>query len=219
MKGTPVYPAGNVMAENVNAKQLRGDRLVANVLDATIAELSHLGVENISVENVAERAGVNKTTIYRRWPTPEKLIRAALLRIANEGVVVPDEGNLRADLSKLIDMLRILLASPNTHALIRMHLSGTMHGELARFARTIRRQKDEQMKTVFVRAVERGELPRGTDVDLLYDTVVGAFFNLAVFQSEPASEARMKGAVDLILDGAKNTTGGRRAGGVSRKKG
>jgi AcrR family transcriptional regulator len=194
------------MAEDANPKQLRGDRLVANVLEATIAELSHLGVESISVENVAERARVNKTTIYRRWPTPEKLIRAALLHIASEGIVVPDEGTLRADLSKLIDMLRILLASPHTHALIRMHLGGTMRGDLARLARTIQREKDEQMKTIFVRAVARGELPPGTDVDLLYHTLVGAFFNLAVFRREPASDARMEQAVDLILLGARNTT-------------
>jgi len=104
------------MADDSHAKQLRGERLVTNVLEATIAELSRLGAENLSVESVAERAQVNKTTIYRRWPTPEKLVRAALLRIANEGILVPDTGSLRADLSKLIDMLRILLGSPHTHA-------------------------------------------------------------------------------------------------------
>jgi AcrR family transcriptional regulator len=192
------------MADTSHAKQLRGERLVTNVLEATIAELSRLGAEHISVESVAERARVNKTTIYRRWPTPEKLVRAALSRIAREGIVVPDTGSLRADLSQLIEMLRILLASPHTHALIRMHLGGTMHGELARLARTIQREKDEQMKSIFVRAVARGELPPGTDVDLLYDTLVGAFFNLALFRPEQASEARMERAVDLILDGAKN---------------
>ncbi|MET0594384.1 MAG: TetR/AcrR family transcriptional regulator C-terminal ligand-binding domain-containing protein [Polyangiaceae bacterium] len=193
------------MSHASTAKQLRGDRLVANVLEAAIAELSNLGTQNISVENVAERARVNKTTIYRRWPTPERLIRDALMHIAREGIVVPNTGTLRADLSKLLEMLRILLASPHTHALIRMHLGGTMHGELARLALTIQRQKDKQMKTVFVRAVERGELPPETDIDLLYDTLVGAFFNLAVFRQERASLARMERAIDLILDGAKNS--------------
>ena len=192
------------MSRASSAKQLRGERLVANVLEAAIAELSNLGAQNISVENVAERARVNKTTIYRRWPTPETLIRDALLRIARDGIVVPNTGSLRADLSKLVEMLRILLASPHTHALIRMHLGGTMHGELARLAATIQRQKDKQMKTVFVRAVERGELPPETDIDLLYDTLVGAFFNLAVFRQERASLARMERAIDLILDGAKS---------------
>lgn len=193
------------MAEKINAKQVRGDRLIANVLDATIAELSRLGADGISVENIAERARVNKTTIYRRWATPEKLVRDALMRIANEGIVVPDTGSLRSDVSKLIDMLRMVVASPHTHALIRMHLSGAMHGDLAALALSIHRQKDEQMKTVFVRAVARGELPPDTDVDLLYDTLVGAFFNLTFFRPEPASVARIEQAVDLILEGAKNT--------------
>ena len=207
------------MAENVSIKQVRGDRLVAKVLEATIAELSRLGFDNLSVESVAERAQVNKTTIYRRWPTPEKLIRAALLRVASKGIVVPDTGSLRTDLSKLIDMLRIVLASPHVHALIRMHLGGTMHGELAALSLTIQRQKDEQMKTILIRAVERGELPPGTDVDLLYDTLVGAFFNLAVFRREPARVARMERAVDLILDGAKNTARRtRRTGGHLRSQ-
>jgi AcrR family transcriptional regulator len=192
-------------AENTATKQVRGDRLIANVLEATIAELSHMGTDGISVESVAERAGVNKTTIYRRWATPKELIRAALLRIANEGIVVPDTGSLRSDLSKMIDMFRTLAASPFTRAMIRMHLSGTMQGDLAALAFTIHRQKDEQMKTVFIRAVARGELPPDTDVDLLYDTIVGAFFNLTVFRPEQARRAQMERAVDLILVGAKNT--------------
>lgn len=207
MQRADVYCTGGLMVESINAKQVRGDRLIANVLDATIAELSRLGADSISVENVAERAGVNKTTIYRRWPTPEKLVRDALLRIANEGIVVPDTGSLRSDVSKLIDMFRMVVASPHTHALIRMHLSGTMHGDLAALARSIHREKDEQMKTVFVRAVARGELPPHTDVDLLYDTLVGAFFNLTIFRPERASGARMEQAVDLILVGAKNASG------------
>jgi AcrR family transcriptional regulator len=192
------------MGNDIRAKQLRGERLVANVLEAAIAELARLGDDGISMESVAERARVNKTTIYRRWATPEKLVRAALLRIANEGIFVPDTGSLRADLSKLIDMFRVVIASPHTRALIRMHLGGTMHGSLAVLARTIHRQKDEQMKTIIARAVARGELPPGTDIDLLYDTLVGAFFNLAVFRPDRASRARMEQAVDLILVGAKN---------------
>jgi AcrR family transcriptional regulator len=207
------------MADDADAKQIRGDRLVANVLEATIVELSRSGFENISVESVAERAGVNKTTIYRRWPTPEKLVRAALLRVADEGIAVPDTGSLRADLSYLIEMLGVIVASPHTHALLRMHLGGTMHGDLAALSLTIQRQKDEQMKSIFVRAIERGELPRSTDINLLYDTLVGAFFYLAVFQREHRSEARMEQAVDLILGGAKNMTRpAKRTAGPARKQ-
>jgi len=199
-------------------KQLRGDRLVANVLEATLIELSRAGFENISVENVAELAQVNKTTIYRRWPTPEKLVHAALLRVASEGITVPDTGSLRADLSKLVDMLRVVLSSPHNLALFRMHLGGTMQGDLAALALSIQRQKDEQMKAIFVRAVERGELPRSTDIDLLYDTLVGSFFYLAVFGGKQRSGVRMVQAVDLILNGARNATGRTRNATNGRRK-
>ena len=195
------------MAVTTHPKQVRGDRLVANVLEATLVELSRTGFENISVENVAELAQVNKTTIYRRWPTPEKLVHAALLRVASEGITVPDTGRLRADLSKLVEMLRVVLSSPHNLALLRMHFGGTMQSDLAALALSIQRQKDEQMKAVFVRAVERGELPESTDIDLLYDTLVGAFFYLAVFGGKQRSAARMVEAVDLILNGARNATG------------
>jgi hypothetical protein len=72
-----VYSTGGLMANSINAKQVRGDRLIANVLEATIAELSRLGADGISVESIAERAQVNKTSIYRRWATPDKLVRDA----------------------------------------------------------------------------------------------------------------------------------------------
>jgi AcrR family transcriptional regulator len=54
-------------------KQIRRNELVAKVFQATLAEVGRVGVEHLSIEEVAERADVNKTTIYRRWPTPEGL--------------------------------------------------------------------------------------------------------------------------------------------------
>ena len=218
MCAAAIYNDPGLMAETNGAKQVRGERLVKNVLEATIAELSGVGVDNISVEDIAERARVNKTTIYRRWPTPEKLVRAALMHIAEEGIAVPDTGSLRGDVSKMVDMFRILVASPRIHALIRMHLSGTMRGDLAALASSIQRRKDEQMKTVFKRAVARGELPRDTDVDLLYHTIVGAFFNLAVFRPEHASQTRMEQAVDLILRGAMARRPKRTKGSIRKRR-
>ena len=77
-------------------KQIRGDELVAKVFRATLAEVGRVGVEHLSIEEVAERADVNKTTIYRRWPTPEGLARAALACAAESNTSPPDTGSLRA---------------------------------------------------------------------------------------------------------------------------
>jgi AcrR family transcriptional regulator len=188
-------------------KQVRGERLVTKVLEATLAELARVGLDNLSIEDVATRAAVNKTTIYRRWPNTAELVRAALLRVADETMAVPDKGRLRADLSDFIGRFRVLIASPDTFALLRMHLGGTLRGELAALAFSIQEQKDRQIKVMLERAVARGELPGDTDIDLLYEALVGALLNLVVFRPYPASVARLELVVDLILVGAQNGGG------------
>src|SRR6478736_4384126 len=74
----------------------RAARVVTDVLVATAEELSRVGYSALRVEDVATRSGVNKTTIYRRWPTKPDLVGAAL-RAVWESPEVPDTGTLRGD--------------------------------------------------------------------------------------------------------------------------
>ena len=55
----------------------RGAPVVHAVLEATLDELGLVGYGALSVEQVATRAGVNKTTVYRRWPTKAALVERA----------------------------------------------------------------------------------------------------------------------------------------------
>ena len=48
------------------------------ILDATIELFVESGYEGLSIEGVAARAGVGKTTIYRRWSSKEDLIVDAI---------------------------------------------------------------------------------------------------------------------------------------------
>ena len=73
----------------------RSARIVADVLRATAEELARVGYAALRMEEVARVAGVNKTTVYRRWPTKEDLVSAALLALPedyftkNKVVVLP----------------------------------------------------------------------------------------------------------------------------------
>jgi AcrR family transcriptional regulator len=64
----------------------RRDFVVEKILRHALEELTVRGAAGFRVENVAKAADVNKTTIYRRWPTKEGLIKAAL------GSGMPGEG-------------------------------------------------------------------------------------------------------------------------------
>ena len=60
----------------------RSARVVADVLRTTLEIIGEHGFAGLRVEDVAARAGVNKTTIYRRWPTRGDLVIAALTELS-----------------------------------------------------------------------------------------------------------------------------------------
>src|SRR5687768_1506454 len=69
----------------------------AAIIRATIELLQELGVAGLSMDLLAQRAGVGKATIYRRWDSKEAVILHAL-RMSDTPIPTPDEGSLRADL-------------------------------------------------------------------------------------------------------------------------
>src|SRR5687768_17134081 len=82
----------------------RAADVVARVMNATAHELGRAGYAALRIEDVAERSGVNKTTIYRRWPGKSDLVLevinqqvAAALGQRPEGLSF-DTGTLRGDL-------------------------------------------------------------------------------------------------------------------------
>jgi AcrR family transcriptional regulator len=191
-------------------KQIRGKRLVAKVMAAALAEMARVGAEGLSIEDVAERADVNKTTIYRRWPTPEILARQALLCASESSSAPLDTGGLRGDLMELAREFRRVAASSDMQTILRMRFAGGARGRLATLTNDLHEKKHVRSKAILRRAVERGELSKGTDTELLHDIVLGTLLYLVVFSRKRSDEARLGRALRLILDGAVHPEPARR---------
>jgi AcrR family transcriptional regulator len=187
-------------------KQVRGEELVSKVLQAALAEVARVGVERLSIEDVAARAAVNKTTIYRRWPTPEGLARAALACAADSHTPPPDTGSLRGDLREFAREFRRIASQRDMKTVMRLRWSGSATGPLATLTRGIQAKKHAQWKQMLQRAVSRGELPAGTNLDLVYDVVVGTLVYLVVLSPSRSEAERIDRAIDTILDGALQGT-------------
>jgi AcrR family transcriptional regulator len=71
------------------------------IIDATLELLAEEGFQGLSIEAVAARAGVGKTTIYRRWSSKEELVMEAIRHVQID-VPVMDTGNFRNDLAALL---------------------------------------------------------------------------------------------------------------------
>src|SRR5579863_7338677 len=76
----------------------RSARVRARVLEATLDELVESGYAGMTVQGVAARAGVNKTSLYRRWGSKGGLLADALLSSSSDLTDPADTGNLRQDL-------------------------------------------------------------------------------------------------------------------------
>lgn len=209
-----VAPAPASSSSVDGERQIRGERLVEKVLEATLEELSLVGYGNLSMETVAERAGVNKTTIYRRWPTKADLAGAALCKEASGTVCVPDTGSIRSDMVAMLQEFRDLLRTRRGQSLFRMFFAEGLSPEVAGIVEKLREEKEKEPKAAVARAVARGELPAGTDVDLLFTTLTGSLQSLIFFCAEVPNDARIEQIVDLVLGGAcaaSATTGPPRA--------
>ena len=91
------------------------------MLEATLQELAIVGYRALSIEVVADRASVNKTSIYRRWPAKAELVTAAFRLVVDELLYIPDEGSLRVDLAKFVRRFRDFAQSARGRGLFRVY--------------------------------------------------------------------------------------------------
>lgn len=180
-------------------RHVRGKALVEKVHDAAIHALAHLGYDKLTLEDVADAAGVNKTTVYRRWTSKAALMNEALERFGATFPPPPDEGSLRADLVVLLRRHRDALRQPLIRELVRMSTENRHHADIAEVGERLRREGDEGTLRVYQRAVARGELPADTDVRLLRAFATGVISELVFFRSEDCDDARIDRIVDMVI--------------------
>ncbi len=181
---------------------VRGEPVVRGILEATLEELARTGYGALRIDDVAARAGVNKTTVYRRWPTKEELVRAALLSITGQWMTRPDTGALRTDLLSIARQMVSLSCSCEAQGLFRMFLAEGPDSEIMTIARSLRQMHQEIPRAVIEAAQARGELAPGIDAALLFGALVAPIKERLFMDREEVDEGFLVRLVDLLLYGA-----------------
>ncbi|MBB5777570.1 TetR/AcrR family transcriptional regulator [Nonomuraea jabiensis] len=170
------------------------------IFDATLRLVAEKGYDGLTVEGVAEHSGVNKTTIYRWWPSKAALLGAALVEADALGFEAPDTGSLRGDLVALVEGVRRLLTEPPSSDIAVAALAAAVrHPELD--ARRFFADRFAREREIFERAVRRGELKESVDPMLIVDLLAGAVWMRAVFRGLPVADDFPAAAVSALLDG------------------
>jgi AcrR family transcriptional regulator len=183
----------------------RSERVVRDVLQAAAAELGKVGYAALRVENVAAAAGVNKTTVYRRWPAKADLVAAAIREMRGPAQAPPDTGSLRGDLLHLIREYAARAASPEKKILARMLTVEQDHPEVKQLVRALREEHQAPWLAVIRRAAARGELRPGSDPRLIQEAITAPVFSRLFRHDEPVDDAYLGALVDLVARGAESS--------------
>lgn len=173
------------------------------ILSATLEELAETGYRALRVEDVASRAGVNKTTIYRRWPEKSDLVHAAFRTVAHDNFAFEESaGSLREDLLSKGRTFARFATSPEGRSLVRMMFIEGSDRELRDIFRTIRTSHMSSPHEAIAKAIARGEIGSAAEAQLLLESFVGAIYHRIFILNEPFGERELAALVDLLLHGA-----------------
>jgi len=164
----------------------RSARVRSAVLGATVEILAGEGYEHLSVESVAARAGVHKTTVYRRWPTKADLVADAVRERAQQLVPVPDTGTLAGDLRALARSIAGNIGSDvGTRMARTLIAAAVVSDEIAATQREFWAERFALTGVIVERAIARGELPPRTDARFVLETLIGPLYVRLLLTGEP----------------------------------
>ncbi|MFD7417188.1 TetR/AcrR family transcriptional regulator [Kitasatospora purpeofusca] len=181
----------------------RAARVREAVLTAALDVLAEEGVAGLSIAAVAARAGVNETTVYRRWGSREKLVLDAMITGSTEGIPVPDTGDVRTDLAAFARALADYLATPTGRGVARAAALSSEDAELAEAWHAFWRSRLDQAGVIVDRAVERGELPAGTEAALALELLCAPIQTRALLGHRPIEPDLPERLADTVLDGLR----------------
>lgn len=181
----------------------------AAILEATRAALVELGWSKLTMGDVATRAGVAKTTLYRRWANKNELVVDAVAVLFDE-LELTDRGSLMADVEGVVLQFAALLNRPETKTALMAVVAESTSDNALRVR--IRSAIVDRQKRLVVegreRAQARGELPYEEDpgaaarnTDLIFDVVAGAVVHRALVSAEPVDEEWARRFTLLLVSG------------------
>ena len=174
------------------------------ILQATIELLAEDGFGGLSIEAVAARAGVGKTTVYRRWPSKIPLVVDALMHLKMPAsMVFPDEMTTRDALIRaLSEVIRAHGREPTGRILAGLVDAMSRDAELAEAVRT--QLVSNRRTTVFAlieRGISRGEIRSDVDAEVLADLLAGPIVMRTLLTGRPVTPRLARQIVALVLDG------------------
>ncbi|PKW10975.1 transcriptional regulator, TetR family [Streptomyces sp. 1222.5] len=194
----------------------RSEDADVRILGAAQELLFARGYDRFVMDEAAVRAGVAKTTLYRRWPTKDHLLVALVAKIQDE-VPVADTGEVRADLTVYLTAIATGLNrmrgvgrtgdrdDRSAGMVAELVAAAARHPDVGDAVRGLFARRNTLVLALLDHARERGDLRAGTSSTVLFDQLAGALYYRLLVTGEPIDAAYVRELVDHALTGAAAT--------------
>ncbi len=182
----------------------RSKRAHEAILNAAAELFIERPYSDVCIEAIAARAGVGKQTIYRWWNSKAAVLMEACAALVAREVPLPDKGSfvedLRDYLSHICSFFDTQLPRP---AIAGLLAEAQCNADLARaFHERLLMQRRTVLQTILQRAVARGELRPGLDLDVIIDMIHGALWYRTLILKAPLNEAFIEGVIAQVIAGS-----------------
>jgi AcrR family transcriptional regulator len=183
----------------------RSERSHRAILEAAKDLLEERGFVDLTIDEVAQRAGVSKPTIYRRWPTKGTLVFAAFSAQFLARQPVPNTGSLRGDLlAALRAWIRVVKGTVTGRTLVGLIAEAQRDPALAQiwreqFIGPVRAHH----RVMIDRALERGEISPNADPEIILDLTYGSAYHRLLQSHLPLTDRFARGVVETVVAGAR----------------
>jgi AcrR family transcriptional regulator len=202
----PDIPVDVPQARRGRPRSEQADRAILQAASRLLAER---GLSGMSIEEVAARAGVGKTTIYRRWTSRGTLALDAFLTEFQGQQPLPNTGTLRGDLlAALRAWIRSVTRTSAGPILAGLIAEAQRDPDLAAAWRErVVGPLRAQHKVMLDRAAGRGEIPASTDYEVVLDLVFGAAYHRLLHGHQPLTDKFARQVVGLVVAGIQRGDG------------
>jgi AcrR family transcriptional regulator len=177
------------------------------IVRATLEVLAEDGYRGLSVEKVRDRAGVGKATIYRRYPSRQDLVKAAVAHLHADLDVGEDRGSLSADFGALAAQLgSVTRQTEGLRFMAQMLAEASRDPDVhAIFMASLIEPRRRAVGALIERAIARGEVRADVDLDLAIDLMAGPMiYRMLLGGLDPADVGRHAfTVVDTVFEGLK----------------
>ncbi|MFE1804533.1 TetR/AcrR family transcriptional regulator [Streptomyces sp. NPDC059533] len=182
----------------------RTARVRAAVLEAAGDTLAEQGFHGLDLAEIARRAEVGKTTVYRRWGTVTGLVADLLADMAEQSLPRAETGSLLEDLRANAALVRRTLTDPRQGALFKAVIAAaTSDAKTAEALHRFYEVRVAEWAPCVREAVQRGELPEGTDAAEVVRAVSAPLYYCFLTSGAPLDEATAERAARAAVAAAR----------------